>query len=176
MSLMHDIIKIKYSREGYLPNWPYHLISDSEMCDAFLNTNSYSYFYDTYPNVDSSLQNVYDSLVAAIQYHINALKLSTDESYAMPDWVYSYMLGAVIGPNSSQQDIHDLLVLLDTDNIDDIFTPVASLACYDVSKLWVNKISSDARLHRPPTCFGEPHVIKSLRLRNAATISSYTAI
>ena len=36
MSYIHDIIKIKYVREGWLPNWPYHLISDQEMCDAFL--------------------------------------------------------------------------------------------------------------------------------------------
>ena len=37
MSFVHDVIKIKYAREGYLPDLPYHLISDEEMCDAFIN-------------------------------------------------------------------------------------------------------------------------------------------
>lgn len=36
MSYIHDIIKILYVREGYLPNYPYHLISDGEMAYAFL--------------------------------------------------------------------------------------------------------------------------------------------
>lgn len=46
MSLVHDLIKIKYVREGYLPNYPYHLISDSEMCDAFIN-NELNYLIQT---------------------------------------------------------------------------------------------------------------------------------
>lgn len=33
---IHDLIKIQYIRQGYLPNIPYHLISDIEMLDAFL--------------------------------------------------------------------------------------------------------------------------------------------
>ena len=77
------------------------------------------------------------------------------------------MLGNVIGPKSSQQDIHDLLVMLDVDNIDDVFTPLACEACYDVSKSWINKFPDAQKEHRPPTCFGEPHVVKSLRLRIA---------
>ncbi len=174
MSLIHDIIKIKYSREGYLPNWPYHLISDSEMCDAFLNDDSYSYFYDHYPNVSSQLQPVYDSLVDGIKYHIQCLKSSLDDAYTLPDWVYAYMLGNVIGPSSTQQDIHDLLVMLGTDNIDDIFTPISASACYDVSRMWINKLPDNIKRNRPPTCFGEPHVIKSLRLQTSSTVSSYT--
>lgn len=35
MSFIHDIIKIKYIREGYLSNIPYHLVSDEEMFYAF---------------------------------------------------------------------------------------------------------------------------------------------
>ena len=34
--LAHDIIKITYVREGYLKNFPHHLISDEEMCVAFI--------------------------------------------------------------------------------------------------------------------------------------------
>ncbi len=34
--LTHDIIKIQYSREGYLPDYPYHMISDREMFNAFI--------------------------------------------------------------------------------------------------------------------------------------------
>lgn len=34
--MLHDQIKIEYVRQGYLPNYPYHLISDKEMFDAFL--------------------------------------------------------------------------------------------------------------------------------------------
>ena len=38
--LVHDLIKIKLVRAGYLPNYPYHLISDKEMCEAFISANS----------------------------------------------------------------------------------------------------------------------------------------
>ena len=34
---IHDLIKIKYIREGYLPNYPYHMISDEEVFNAFIN-------------------------------------------------------------------------------------------------------------------------------------------
>jgi hypothetical protein len=61
MSLIHDIIKIKYTRLGYLPNYPYHLISDAEMFDAFINLSGTDdssgssdyverFFTDYYPN------------------------------------------------------------------------------------------------------------------------------
>ena len=40
MSLIHDIIKIKYINLGYLPNYPYHMISDREMFDAFIDLSS----------------------------------------------------------------------------------------------------------------------------------------
>lgn len=35
-NIIHDLIKIRYVNEGYLPNWPYHMIADDEMCDAFI--------------------------------------------------------------------------------------------------------------------------------------------
>ena len=36
MELTRDIIKIQMVTQGFLPNYPYHLISDNEMCDAFI--------------------------------------------------------------------------------------------------------------------------------------------
>ena len=175
MNLIHDAIKIQYTREGYLPNWPYHLISDSEMCDAFMFKKAdgtlVGFFADNYPNVNDDLKDVYDTLVSEIEYHLNILK-SSDDSYVLPDWIYAYMLGNVISVNSSILDIHDLLVMLNADNLDDVFTPAAALACYEVSKSWVGKLSEQESAHRPPTCFGEPHVIKSLRLLAASELAT----
>lgn len=185
MSLTHDIIKMKYVEEGYLPNYPFHMISDSEMCDAFLkgtrstadadvyeiDSSAPSYFLDTYPCIDESLRSAYQSLINTILYHIDLLKLSTEAEYVLPDWIYSYMLGVVIGPNSSIPDIHDLLVLLGRDNIDDIFTLDAASACLRISTRWVARLVSTSDAHRSPTFFGEPHIIKHLRLAEASKIS-----
>ena len=169
--LVHDIIKIQYNRAGYLSNWPPHLISDVEMVNAFMpedysveNTAGVSYFQDNYPLITAELTDVYTQLVTGIQYHLTKLRNAYPDPYILPDWVYSYMLGAVISVNSDKLDIHDLLVLLGVDNIDDIFTAGAALGCYDISKIWLQKLNDSELSHRPPTCFGEPHVIKSLRL------------
>ena len=98
---IHDIIKIKLSREGYLPDYPYHLISDEEMFDAFFPykydendvLSGYSdfmaakinYFRDNYPLIDESLEDKYKDLVTAIAWHIHEYK--TDEGYIIPDWI-----------------------------------------------------------------------------------------
>ena len=152
-------------KEGYLPNFPYHLISDSEMCDAFLNDNKSkpSYFYDNYPCLDKSLQAEYSELVAAITTHLNRLKACADDEYELPEWVYSYMLGSVISINSSELDKHDLFVLMNMDNVDDEFTADISRCCYNLSKQWLSKIPHEHNKSRAPTLFGEPHVIKYLR-------------
>lgn len=155
---------------GYLPNTPYHLISDAEMCDAFIRESDgqlAGYFADNYPLANSSLSDAYDKLVAAIFAHIQMLK--DDPTYILPDWVQAYMLGSVISDTSSIDDKHDLLVLLECDNLYDDFTPLAQSRCYEVSQMWVRKylvhqVSDDGVDLRPPTVFGEPHVIKSLRL------------
>ena len=173
MSLIHDCIKIQYIREGYLPNWPYHLISDEEMCDAFLEQTEdgcSGYFVDNYPLVADTLITEYNTLVTAIFEELTKLKNSTDSDYILPNWIYSYMLGNVVSVNSDILDIHDLLVLLQVDNIDDIFTPLASELCFKISKSWLSKLSGDDIEDRPPTCFGEPHVIKSLRLAVATEL------
>lgn len=180
---VHDIIKIKLSREGYLPNYPPHLISDEEMCDAFLPyvydasdptagydasmKASLNYFRDKYPLVHPALESEYKLLVSEIAYHIDKLKSSNEAEYTLPDWVYSYMIDCVITVSSDQKDKHDLFVMLGVDNLFDEFNYDCARACYDESRYWLLKLPESARIHRPPTIFGEPHVIKSLRLKAA---------
>lgn len=192
MSLTHDIIKIKYSRLGYLPNFPYHLISDEEMFNAFIdlsytddssssgehaNSSVERFFEDTYPNpfLDEdvviensigehiSLSSEYCKLKYYIVNTINSYLLHKDnaDAYTIPDWIYTYMLGEVIYNNSDYLDIHDLLVALDMDNIDNVMTPNVCATCYTISTQYISTLSINVR---PPTVFGEPHVIKQLRL------------
>ena len=158
---LHNIIKNELSELGYLPNLPYHLISDSEMFDAFLSVqesatrdidmskdiDSYDtairkaannpaglgyvvsgcMFYDYYPidgydfqlnntltqATDMSIERIssktcYSQLVQRIHYCIESYKLGEE----IPDWVYAYMLRAVIGPKSSYDDICSLQSML----------------------------------------------------------------
>lgn len=166
--LTHDIIKIRYVTEGYLPDFPYHLISDDEMFDAFFY-NETNYFGVNYPCPNAEFKTRYDTLKAQIDYHIqkykqtqNASKLS--DRYVLPDWVYSYMIGSAVCPNSPIEDRHDLFVLLNLDNLDDEFNDAIYNAIYRVSEAWTYKLNSAERKTRPPTMFGEPHVLKSLTL------------
>lgn len=188
--LIHDIIKIKLVQDGYLPNYPYHLISDKEMCDAFIGYDD-SYFYANYPCLvhDTEFEGYYNTLVSSIKYHVEHLKRSastfeeeSEESrnnYIFPDWVYSYMLPAVISVNSSERDIHDLAVLLEISRSDDTFDSILSRKCLAVSKQWIEKtqitniVTFDGKEvnKRPYTVFGEPHVIKALRIQQADPFS-----
>lgn len=179
MSFVHDLIKIKLSESGFLPNYPPHLISDDEMCDAFLSpeyshtsTDAVDYFHLQYPcfSKDLSIVKVYTSLVKDIRKELNAFKADLSESRVLPDWVYSYMLGQVVGPNSDTIDIHDLLELLGVDNIDDRFTLAAAKRCYSASVRWLRRYGN--QVTRTPTIFGEPHVIKCLRLLQVEAISN----
>lgn len=186
--IIHDIIKIRLSREGYLPDYPPHLISDEEMCDAFMPyvydeddpyagyedfmNADYNYFRDTYPLIHPQLEDEYKKLVSEIAYHIHVMKTTTEDDYLFPDWVYSYMIGAVVTVNSDIKDRHDLFVLLGTDNLFDEFTFDCARACYAESQYWIKKLPDSQKAHRPPTIFGEPHIIKSLRLK-AADFSDY---
>lgn len=166
--LTHDLIKMNLAREGYLPNYPYHLLSDKEMIDAFIKIDSggtlSGYFADFYPDsyLEGEMSDEYRTLVDGICYHLGQYLMNKE--YIIPDWVYSYMLGSCIGPQSDTLDKHDLFVLLNLDNIDDEFDLPIHKSCYDISKEWVHKLSPSVQEHRPPTLFGEPHVIKSLRL------------
>lgn len=167
--LTHDIIKITYAEQGYLPDFPYHLISDAEMFDAFIY-NDNNFFTSNYP-CPHGMEEEYSALVSAIKYHIvkyrtGQASITSESTYTLPDWIYSYMLGATVGPNSPELDRHDLFVLLGMDNMDDEFTPAIYTAIYNKSQRWLYKLMTAEREHRPPTMFGEPHVIKSLRLFN----------
>lgn len=190
MSLLTDYIKIKYSEEGYLPNYPYHLLSDKECMNAFLSgevvqgstvlsykdmlntcSNLSGYFVDTYiePMIEQLEDNTfpYDekystSFVEFISFMIKTLN-SFDNIDDLPYWLQSYMVGKVVGPNSDIRDKHDLLVLLDVDNLDDEFRFDSSYACYIASSKWVKKL--DRTEYRPPSPFGELHVIKYGRLQ-----------
>lgn len=206
--MVHDLVKIKLIDMGYTPNYPYHLLSTKEMCDGFMNcTNHSGYFFDAYPDdINPDLTAAYSQLVLSIQYYMAVLRFTTDSTYRMPDWVYSYMLGATIGVMSDTLDIHDLIYPLGVDNIDDIFDAKCAQACYDTSLAWLHKsqqskmIAADMELsskileyfktcsiydttlydlymsnevapgiygavdRRPPTMFGEPHVVREVRL------------
>ena len=152
MSFVHEIIKITYVREGYLPNYPYHLISDEEMINAFIY-NDINYFDSNYPCLYESLQDKYTELKNFI-LNIVAEYIKAPRTYIIPDWVYSYMLGAVIGPYSDLLDRHDLLVLMDMDNIADVYTEQAQAHTYAISTAWIQKLPLEYR--RPATIFGNP--------------------
>lgn len=139
--MIHDIIKIRYSNEGYLPNYPPHLISDEEMFQAFLYTE-YSYFADNYRLENKSLTYEYNTLINALKFHI-CRYMSSISSWKtdIPNWVYQYMLGSVIGQNSDIRDIHYFLVGLNCDNMDDVITEESQSACYQLSVKYINKLN-----------------------------------
>lgn len=198
MSLVHDIIKIKYTRLGYLPNYPYHLISDEEMFNAFIDLSDSGesgsnddtterYFTDYYPNpfldediiyTDTSGNNIslrseYIRLkryiITTINNYLSHLGTPEQDEYTIPDWIYSYMLGEVIynvpgNPDDFEyKDMLDLLTLLKCTNIENEMTPEICKMCYEKSTKYISTLTTGVR---PPTVFGEPHVIKQLRLEN----------
>lgn len=173
---IHDVIKIQYVNEGYLKDYPPCLLADSEMCDAFLpisypvsdeawqgfmSPDTFCMFKDYYPLLDPELEDEYRALVESIAYYISIFKSDLSDNASMPDWVYAYMNESVIGPRSDERDIMDLAKLLNL-KVDE-FDNVMAAACYHVSEAWLQKLI-DVDEHRVPTMFGEPHVIKSLRL------------
>lgn len=163
---------VLYSLRSYEYNDDTIVISGNKsMMDSFMNAidtseemymNPNCWFYQNYPCMYSSMKDKYDTLVSGISYHVD--EYYSDSSYQLPDWVYSYMLGAVIGPYSDQQDIHDYLVLMNLDNINDVFTEEVCSFGYSVSEKWIQKLPPAKRTMRPATFFGEPHIIKSLRI------------
>ena len=195
---IHDVIKIKFSRDGYLPNLPYHLISDEEMCNAFItlpeSVDSYitedyfgptiedtkttidwfhaymndehpMFFKDNYPLIDDEIQTPYKTLVNRIFYEIQEFKKNVNDDRELPAWIYSYMLGICIGPMSDKLDIHDMIFAMGTDNIEDDYNIYCAEKCLEISTNWLKKIIvSQDEIKRPPTMFGEPHVLKSIRL------------
>ena len=192
--LVHDIIKIKYVSLGYIrKNYPYHLISDEEMFNAFIDLGDKEFnkkttvinpkvrFFDSYypcPFTEDdyyekrnskgevieriSLLGEYNKLKDYIVSAINQyLTLRDSTSIELPDWVYTYMLGEVVYQKSEYLDIQDTLTLLNCSNLDNEFTKEACVACYRTSLNYISTLTSGIR---PATVFGEPHVIKQLRL------------
>lgn len=175
-------------------NYPYHMISDEEMFSAFIDYGAEDegalidpavrYFDDVYPNPfaeedyiykktnskgevieEISLSGEYTRLknyiVEAIKDYLKYAGTTDAPKHILPEWIYTYMLGEVIYQQSEYMDIEDMLALLGCSNIDNEFTREACVACYTTS---LNYISSLTTGFRPPTIFGEPHVIKNLRL------------
>ena len=160
--IIHDVAKILYSREGYLPDYPYHMVSDREMFDAFIN-NDNNYFADNYPCPSEEYQEIYDNILHQIRYHIN--RYLDDNTYEVPVWIYSYMLGGVIGINSDERDRRDYIKLLGFEPSptcefnDDIYKEA-----YSMSEDVISKLPSSVSKHRPITIFGEPDVVKQLKI------------
>ena len=163
-----DNIKIKYSEEGYLPDYPSHLISNEEMCEAFLPSNAavksaqesgetiWSYFEMTYPLVNQELQSEYDTLVNAIKYHFVRFLTKVDSFYSdLPNWVYSYMMGHVVNHQSSQEDRHYFLSGIGMDNIDDIINADVQLQTYKFSQKWYNKLSPSSKISNLATVLSD---------------------
>lgn len=183
--MIHDIIKIKYVNLGYIQkNYPYHLISDEEMFNAFIDLGNEEFnqkttiidpnvrfFDDYYPNPfaeepdDNIYKLAYSALRTRIVDNINDYLAyagtSDEEKHLLPDWVYTYMLSEVVYQRSEYLDIEDTLALLGCSNLDNKFTQEACAACYNTSLKYISTLSTGLR---PPTIFGEPHVIKKLRM------------
>lgn len=173
---VYDIIKSMYSMYGFLPNLPYHLISDKEMFDAFMY-NTVNYFGYYYPNMlhDTVLGDTpYNDLKTAICYHIDkAVETGASENpYIPPDWVISYMLGVPISKRSDLRETSYLNGLLGIYSDSNEFDTITSYHCYYESQRWIKKyIKTEYAEYkgqtinvRPPAVFGEPHVVKSGRL------------
>lgn len=200
MSFTHDTIKIKFIHEGYLPDYPYHMISDDEMCDAFirlpealqeditpnffqstsestgdsidwfeayLDSEDTMYFKDHYPMIDEVIKTEYKELVNRIFYEVQQFKNNVSDDRVLPDWIYSYMYGEAIGPSSDTLDIHDMIssTAMGVDNLYDEYNLPCAIQCYKISEAWLKRlVVPKGEIRRPPTIFGEPHVLKSIRL------------
>jgi hypothetical protein len=131
-------------------------------------------------------------IIDLITDYLAHLGAADEDDYEIPDWVYSYMLGEVVynvpgEPDDFEyKDIHDTLLLLDNvyvdrsriideagdedlnkllnDNyIDNKFNRISCVRCYMESTKYISTLTTGIR---PPTVFGEPHVIKQLRLES----------
>lgn len=179
MSLNTDIVKIQMVKEGYLPNYPPHMISDDEMCDAFLpldypitdtewnlfmNDSRLSMFKDKYELPSENLESQYRELVSGIAKELKIYRESIEDNKKIPDWVLSYMNHSVVSGSSEYHDLDGFLMLMGINVVEPEFTPAVSSECYTISTYWLKKTNQK---DRPATIFGEPHVIKSLRLQKS---------
>lgn len=145
--LIEDLVKIKYSEEGYLPNIPPHLISNREMCEAFI-LNDINFFTMTYPLKNSLLTNEYDSLINTMKYHICRYVSELDgwSSLELPNWVWSYMVGSVINDSSGEKDKSLLIDYLGLKDLENEMNEEVEWACYSISKKWCNRIPESERI------------------------------
>ena len=163
---IHDTIKIMYVNIGYLPNYPYYLTSDAEMIDAFRKEDGF--FNDYYPCPSEDLEEDYNTLKLAIWEKLDDY-LKSGGVIKIPDWVYSYML---MRPITYESDELDIAYLYELTGVDPVvvplteFSPELARACLATSIEWMKKRPSQYR-DRPPTMFGETHVTKCLRLKQA---------
>lgn len=159
---IHNIIKIMYSEMGFLPDYPYHLISDKEMFDAFLRQDGF--FATYYPCPDSEFDEAYSKL---LNFIMDAVTEFQQQGTPLPDWIYSYMIMRPVTYESPESEIDYICEMANIEKPDVLatFTLQVAETCYEVSKKWLTKIPSASR--RPPTMFGETHVTKSLRLTQA---------
>lgn len=193
--LVHDIIKIKYVDLGYIKkNYPYHLISDEEMFNAFMDLGTgfvsnlidpkVRFFDSYYPNPFAEHDVIYQKtnamgevvdeislsgeylrlksyIISSINDYLAYYGTSEESLHLIPDWVYTYMLGEVVYQQSEYLDVQDCLALLNCSNLDNEFTQEACVNCYKTSLKYISSLTTGIR---PPTVFGEPHVIKNLRM------------
>ena len=130
----------------------------------FINSKDVMYFKYNYPMISITLQQPYKDLVNRIFYEIQEYCNSISEDRVLPNWIYSYMIGIAIGPNSDKYDIHDMIYSMGVDNLEDDYNALCASTCLKLSTEWLKKfISLDSDI-RPPTMFGEPHVLKYIRL------------
>lgn len=169
--LIEDIAKVKYADEGYMPNFPPHLLSREELCDAFILSDA-SYFNMNYKCLADDLEEPYALLRASIEYHVKGY-LDKVNPVDLPMWVWSYVLGEAVCNASDELDRHSMLTALNCDNTADVIDGEVQRYCYDISKAWCQRlpkqerevvIDGQVKLLRPPTMFGEPHVLKVLRI------------
>ena len=202
MSLIHDIVKIKYVDEGLLPYWPYHLISDEEMFEAFILSDecAFDIYYpepsdcceeviEAHRSLRSFLKTMISEYVINEYYGgvygdsdgcictcIDRSKVKRNsfgfEIDKVPDWVYTYMLGEVIGPESKEHDRHDLFVAMNIDNVYDEFTDDIYMSILKMSKNQIAKVresfTGTIDSERVPTIYGEPGIIYQLRVEDVS--------
>lgn len=136
------------------------------MIEGFIKEGGY--FDVNYPLVAPALQEEYDLLVQSIKNHLTAY---LEQKVPIPNWVYSYMIGSAISVNSDPLDILYLRSSFNLEDIDAVFDGETSYNCYQESKKWVEKLTVPYE-ERPATMFGEPHVVKSIRLRQVDVVGN----
>ena len=159
-----DLSVDEYENESKIPSGVYFF--EDTYPDPFLVTDVYKKL-DKDGNVvqEINLRGEYKNLrryiVKVINLYLKYHNTELASNYIIPDWIYTYMLGEVVYNNSDYLDIYDTLALLGDNNIENEFTNKSCALCYATSLKYISTLITGIR---PPAVFGEPHVIKQLRL------------